>query len=166
MAKTKYTADQKATALATLKANGGNITYTASLLRIPRKTLSAWSAGNGLTEVPEGLVEEKASELADKLDHIASMLAQELTNKEKIAKASLKDIGVTLGITIDKRNLLRHQPTSITAKLDANRNHYELMVTHLVQEAKRKGLEVSREEAVAALRIHHPDIDQHLEGVH
>src|SRR5690349_9138116 len=102
----KYSRQTKATALATLKANGGNVTLTAKLLQIPRKTLEAWSKGEGmkLEAVPQEMIEEKASELADRLDVIAGLLTREMTNPEKIARASLKDVSIALGVTIDKRN--------------------------------------------------------------
>jgi hypothetical protein len=165
MARTKYTAEQKAEALATLKANGGNVQYTASLLRIPRKTLEAWSKGDGLKlePIPDGMIEQKSDELADRLDHIASLLTKEMTNPEKIAKASLKDVGVTLGITIDKRNLLRHQPTSITAKHDLGlKAKYERAVDAFVKHSEQGGFPVDRAEAIDLLAINLSDIKEIL----
>ena len=144
MSKSKFTPEFKATALATLQANGGNVSRTASLLNLPRKTLESWSKGLGMkaAPIPEGLIEQKASELADNLDKVAALLVNEMNNPEKIAKASLQDVGIALGIAIDKRNLLRHLPTSISERVEVNRrSQYESAVTRFIAECKKRGAE-------------------------
>ena len=157
----KYSADEKATALATLQANAGNVKTTASLLGIPRKTLESWSKGGGMKTVPilEGMIEEKAGVLADKLDHIADLLTKELSNPEKIQKASLKDVGITLGIAIDKRNLLRHQPTSISARVGNGdtKQQYERMVAYLMEQSAKNGEPIDRKEAIELMTLNLPD---------
>jgi hypothetical protein len=156
----KYSADEKATALATLQANGGNVQLTASLLRIPRKTLESWSKGGGMknTPIPEGLVEEKSNLLAEGLDKVATLLVGELSNPDKVAKASLKDIAISLGIAVDKRNLLRHQPTSITARLDNNlKTQYERMLTKLIEGSASNGTPIDRAEGIDLMMLHLPD---------
>jgi hypothetical protein len=156
----KYSADEKATALATLQANGGNVKVTASLLRIPRKTLESWSKGGGqkMAPIPQGMIEEKASVLADNLYIVATLLVGEMSNPEKIAKASLKDLAIASGISIDKHNLLRHQPTSITARVGSGtKDQYERMLKHLMDVAAKNGSPVERAEAIELMMLNLPD---------
>jgi len=156
----KYSADEKATALATLQANGGNVKVTASLLRIPRKTLESWSKGGGMKNepIPEGLVEEKSHLLAEGLDKVATLLVGELSNPEKVAKASLKDIAISLGIAVDKRNLLRHQPTSISARMDTNQKAaYERMLAKLIESSVTHGTPIDRAEGIELMTLQLPD---------
>ncbi len=162
----KYSRETKATALATLKANGGNVTLTSRLLQIPRKTLEAWSKGEGMKmeSVPQEMIEEKANQLADRLDEIADLLAAEMKNPEKIKKASLKDVSIALGVTIDKRNLLRHQPTSITQRTESRTTtkRYEAAVTKMIEEAAKKDFVIDREEAIGLLESQIPDIREYV----
>lgn len=156
----KYSADEKATALATLQANGGNVKVTASLLGIPRKTLESWSKGGGMknTPIPEGMVEEKSNLLAGELDKVAALLVGELTNPEKVAKASLKDVAISLGIAVDKRNLLRHQPTSISARLDTNQKAvYERMIAKMIDASIKNETPIDRAEAIELMTVQLPD---------
>ena len=157
----KYSADEKATALATLQANGGNVKVTASLLQIPRKTLESWSKGGGMKTVPipEGMIEEKAGVLADNLYTVATLLVGEMSNPEKIAKASMKDLAIAAGISIDKHNLLRHQPTSISARVGSGntKEQYERMLKHLMDGAEKNGSPIDRAEAIELMSLNLPD---------
>jgi len=162
----KFTDEDKAKALVALAANNQNVSKTAKLLGIPRKTLSEWANGNHVASVTPEMLEKNASTLADKFEHIAEVLTGAMLDPVKIAKASLKDVSVSAGIAVDKRNLLRSLPTSISAKVDNNlKTQYERCVTQLIDEAAKKGVTVERNEAVGLLEVHIPDIREVI-GVH
>jgi|ERR1044072_2779859 hypothetical protein len=156
----KYSADEKATALAALRANGGNVQKTSDVIGIPRKTLENWAKGGGMkmTPIPEGLIEEKSSLLAGELDKVAALLVGELSNPDKVAKASLVAVATSLGIVVDKRNLLRHQPTSISARMDTNlKSQYERMLAKLIEGSAANGTPIDRAEGIDLMTLHLPD---------
>jgi transposase-like protein len=113
----RYTDNDRASALAALAANAGNLTHTARQLGIPKRTLSQWAAGSRHPEATQA-AEGKKGELADGLEEVAWKLANVIP--EKLAGASLKDTAVALGIVIDKMRLLREQPTAISKTESGN----------------------------------------------
>jgi transposase-like protein len=116
-----YTEQFRAEALVALEANGGNILQTATELGIGQATLSSW-----LTEIRD--IKEDSSDLA-----IASAELIPSTREEFVAELkevrnrtlrhlsnTLEDLkpreaAVTLGILIDKTELLEGNATSRTA---------------------------------------------------
>lgn len=108
--KRRYSDDERAAAVAAVAANGGNVERTAELLGIPESTLRQWVKGD---RHPEAAVmsDGKKGELADRLEAIAWKLADAIPGK--IPATGLQQLATTLGIVVDKMQLLRNRPTTI-----------------------------------------------------
>ena len=109
--------DEKALALAALKANADNVSETSRDTGISRRTIARWANGEDINDSVGGKAQRKVKELDDKLEQLAHKILD--TCEEKIEKASLKDSMVSAGIAIDKKLLLRGQANSITSHLRA-----------------------------------------------
>ena len=109
MSKRRYSDEERASALAALAANAGNIKRTADLLGIPQTTLRHWSDGDRHPESAQ-MGDQKKGELADKLETVAHKLVDAMP--KKIAKAPLNQVAVSMGIAIEKMRLLRNETTS------------------------------------------------------
>lgn len=134
MARREYSDEDKATALAALNANGGNVHRTAKDLGIPRATLARWSQGVAINSNVSNLEQHKKRVLADELEEIAQQLAGALAGK--MAEASLQQTATSLGIVIDKMQLLRGKPTAINEEVTDARDR----LAHLVNRfAARSG---------------------------
>ena len=121
MARRQYSDADKASALAALDANGGNVARTARELSIPRQTLDSWTNERGINhDVPE-LRQEKRGELAEQLEAIAYTLAGDLVKQDKRELATLQQIATSLGIVVDKMQLLRGKPTAINEEVSDSR---------------------------------------------
>ena len=109
MSKRSYSDNQKAAALLTLETNGGNVARTARETGIPRKTIEEWSKGQGVTnDVAEIRRENRPDLLALLKDELYAVM--ELM-PEKRANADYKDLARTMGILVDKIQLLAGEPT-------------------------------------------------------
>ncbi len=104
MAKRIYSDQQRAEALAALDANAGDVSTTAKQLAIPRKTLENWSKGHVNGDVAK-IGHEIRQTLAERLESVAHQLLDEIP--KKLEKATLVQIGTTLGIAVDKMQVLR-----------------------------------------------------------
>lgn len=104
--------DEKANALAALAANGGNVAATAKQLGIPRITLTHWANGDHVSNDVSKNGQVKKVLLADRLEALAIKLVDAASGK--ITDANLKDTLVSLGVAVDKMQLLRNRPTEIT----------------------------------------------------
>ncbi len=111
MTKRSYSDEEKASALAALVANGGNAKLTAQQTGVPRATLQRWASGEGVHPCVPGIGHQKKQDLADRLEDLAHRLVDAIP--EKVSQADLKQLGICLGIAVDKMRLLREQPTSI-----------------------------------------------------
>lgn len=115
--KRQYTEDDKATALVLYEANGKNALRTARELEIPEPTLRKWVKGEGVTNGVVQKKDQKRVDLSAGLEEVARKLIRAMP--EKIADATLQQIATSLGITIDKMQLLRGEPTaSDTLKIE------------------------------------------------
>lgn len=110
MPRRQYTDADRAAALAVLDLHAGDVGKAARLLGIPRKTLEGWARGR--TEVPAELRRQKRAELAVQLEAIAHLILDLVS--ERLPTASVPQLFTGLGITIDKMQLLKRQPTAIT----------------------------------------------------
>src|SRR5262245_22704643 len=110
MAKRNYTHHERVSALATLAANGGNVTRTAESLGIPRVTLSQWAHGTRRPEVLE-TAEATKEALRDLLERAARVLIGVALDKAE--ELSGKDAMIAVGIAVDKMQLLAGRPTAI-----------------------------------------------------
>lgn len=108
----RYTEEERAVALAALDAHEGNVLKAAAFCKIPRKTLENWRDGGAVNEAVAELRHIKKGELADRLEALAHLLVDAMP--EKLAEATLKDAAVALGVSVDKMQLLRNKPTTIT----------------------------------------------------
>jgi hypothetical protein len=108
----QYTDEDRYIALAAVDLNGGNVYRTAVALDMPAKTLDDWVKAR-LKRMEERSVEfakgrnEKRGDLAAKLEDVAHTIVEAMPGK--VAKATLSQSAVALGITIDKVRLLRGQ---------------------------------------------------------
>lgn len=117
MRKRQYSDDDKATALAALDANEGNVKRTATQLEMPHKTLDDWAQGRKQNPAVAELRNRKKGTLAEKFDNLAHSLVDAMP--AKIAKATLSQCAVTAGIAVDKGMRLRQEegPTSDLCRL-------------------------------------------------
>lgn len=117
---TDYSAERKAEVILLIKATN-NITQVSRQTGIPRKTLYSWLE----QEHRYGeIVTRKQGPLADKLENIAHLSADLLTDG-RLADASVRELLGAIHITVPAMQLLRGEPTSITANVDRQ----ELSVT-------------------------------------
>ena len=107
MGKRTYSDTEKATALAMLDANGGNLSRTQRETSVPRSTLREWRDGRHHGEVAD-IRQEKRVELADLLEEKVLAMLGGIT-KAKIQKTGVKDLMTAVGIGTDKILALRGQ---------------------------------------------------------
>ncbi len=109
MPKRSYTDEEKATALAMLDANDGNLSRTSRETTVPITTLKGWRDGRGTNGAVSQLRQVKKLELADLFEnHIRAGMP---LAEGKIKDASYRDTMTGMGIAADKMALLRgNQP--------------------------------------------------------
>lgn len=108
--KRRYSDEERAAALAALTANGGNQELTSRQLGIPRHTLRHWYYGERHPEA-RARAEGKTDELANELEEAAFKILSFMP--ARMESASLQQLAVCLGITVDKMQILRNRPTTI-----------------------------------------------------
>ncbi len=110
----KYSDRQRAEALAMYDACG-NLQQVQETLGIPDSTLSNWVNGkHGMNEDIPDLRNFKKLQLADKLEAIAHQCAGLLP--ERLPDANVREIVGAMAQSIEKGQLLRGDPTSISAR--------------------------------------------------
>ena len=108
----QYTDEDRYIALAAVDLNGGNVYRTAVALNIPAKTLDDWVKARikrmetRAEEFAKGR-NEKRGDLAAKLEDVAHTIVEAMPSK--VAKATLSQSAVAVGIAIDKVRVLRSQ---------------------------------------------------------
>jgi len=124
--KREFTDDEVASALATLRANGGNAKKTATQLGISRTTLRGWAGRQHPTngsakQVDAPAVEEKALTLANRFDAITDkIVAKVLAGLDTVEVTNASDVRQLLiggGITTEKASFARGGPTTRTESL-------------------------------------------------
>lgn len=131
MARRNYSDEEKQNALAALDANGGDISLTARQLDIPRKTLGEWAKGHNIHPDVAEVCQERKVALSDQLEAVAFQLAEAIPGK--IGKASLQQVAVALGITVEKMLLLRESKPNETTLTDEQRLQRLLELVERVQ---------------------------------
>lgn len=116
-----YSAERKAEVLALITAHGGNVAQVANLTGIAHQTIRRWVAA---ADRYSTLQTEKQIDLAQKLENNAHKLANSI-GEHDLSIVPLASKATALGIMVDKMQLLRGEPTSITANVDRQ----ELSVT-------------------------------------
>lgn len=115
MERRRYSDVDKATALAVLDANGGNMKKTATQIGIPLSTLKEWRDGRVNDDVAE-LRNVKRDEISTRLKEIVHLLIDAIPGK--IPEASLQQITTSIGIAVDKAQLLEGSATERTEVID------------------------------------------------
>lgn len=113
--KRRYSDEEKAQALAILDACGGDVSKAARQAGVPRKTLGEWANGRAVVSVVAEIRQEKKAELSERLAEVAHKLVDAIPGK--VSDATLQQVATSLGITIDKMQLLKGEPTAINANL-------------------------------------------------
>src|SRR5688500_10613116 len=106
----QYSDEDRYVALAAVDLNGGNVYRTAKALDMRAKTLDDWEKGRQKRmEERSGEFaknrKEKRGDLAAKLEDVAHTIVESMPSK--VAKATLSQSAVALGIAIDKVRILR-----------------------------------------------------------
>jgi transposase-like protein len=116
--KRQYTEAEKATALAALAANDGNVKRTARELGIPGPTLDDWRRGEGITV---GVLEKqttRAEALDTLFERVARLYLGQALRTEIVARSSGRDAVGAAAIALDKLRLLRGEATQIHDTID------------------------------------------------
>lgn len=161
--KAQYSEDDKAAALAALAANGDNISRTARQLKIPAATLRKWRAGYVHPAVTQKC-EVKKKELAEKLEEVAHALTGNLLTRaesELSVMVPMKDVATSLGIVVDKMQLLKGKPTTINETQD-RRAEYEALVERILKRAKGRGENPTRADVVGMIVERKPEAKEYL----
>ena len=109
-----YTDEQRADALAVLKSNGGNLSQTERETGIPKGTLRYWRE-NSSNAAPIELQTQKTESLRGELESVAYRLVRKLSERLNDTDAGVQQLATSLGIVIDKLQLLEGKPTERTA---------------------------------------------------
>lgn len=140
MSKRQYSDNDKALALATLDANGGNVQQTAKALKIPESTLTDWANNRGVNPEVTEIRDQKKAELAEKLENVAHALTDNIlirAESELSVLVPMKDIATSLGIIVDKMQLLKGAPTAISKDVSERTNEERAArILELVRPAK------------------------------
>lgn len=92
----------KDAALAALKANGWVVRRTAKEIGIPETTLRRWAKEAGGPKKDDGLQGITDAQLALHLRRLAERIIYVLLKENKIENAGPRDLGILLGIVLDK----------------------------------------------------------------
>lgn len=141
----RYSDEFRASALAALEANGGNVARTAKALDIPVKTLELWSKGQN--PVSAELCQQKKR---DVMDGIESLLWKFIGVEFDFKEMNLKDFGIAFGITVDKYLAMKGMPNVIQQNINTRPN---IIDPSKMTPAQRKALavfldELNRDQAV------------------
>lgn len=126
-----YSEGFKASIIAAVEANNGNVSATAKLFNISRDTVYYWwrrSARYCEIQAPSSI------SLADKLENIAHSTADSIAEHD-LSIVTLADKGRLLGVVVPQMQLLRGLPTAITADLERTE------LTVILQSSLSAGLE-------------------------
>ena len=107
--KRRYSDEDKATALTVLAANNGDLRKTSRDTGVPFSTLRKWANNQGVNQsvITKGITKKK--ELSAELEDLAYKIVGVMP--DKLDSASLQQLATSLGITIDKMQLLQGKPT-------------------------------------------------------
>lgn len=107
-----YTEEEKASALAVLKVNGGNVAKTADVLGIPRTTLISWrDSVRKLSPATKELRAEKNEAIAARFEALVDQLLGVV--EVKADDMNGRDAMLAAGVATDKMRLLRDETTEI-----------------------------------------------------
>lgn len=109
----RYSDAVRTSAVLMLEAAGypnvvGSLSRVAERTRIPARTLSRWFNGEN-NPPPDELVTEKRFDVIQALKGEVAAALKEMDNAR--SEASYRDLGVVIGILLDKQQLLEGKPT-------------------------------------------------------
>jgi hypothetical protein len=110
--KRQYSDDTKASVLATLKANDGNVAKTAREAEVPRQTIESWKNGIGINDDVLNIQHVKKEDLKDLHKLIAVKSLGLLQNK--LGDCSAQQLSTIAAISTDKMLVLSGEANSIT----------------------------------------------------
>jgi transposase-like protein len=154
-----YTPEQRAEALVTLEANGGNILQTATQLGIGEATLHRWisessNTGDNKSDIAiaaEEIIPATRETFISELKTLRNKVLRHLDGIVEDLKA--REAAITLGILIDKTELLEGNATSRTAVV-GNGETVDEAITRLSSELESR-----------PSRIEIPEVASSPEGV-
>lgn len=120
-----YPAELKASIIAAIENNGYNVAATAKLFCLPEDTVRYWWHNSERFREVQGT---SVLGLADKLEVIAHTNADSLAAHD-LSLVPYSDKARALGVIIDKMQLLRGEPTSITTNIERQE------ITHILQQS-------------------------------
>lgn len=127
-----WTDTEKEHAIAVYTTNG-NLSKTSRETGVPISTLRGWLAEVPPAKVQEAREDAQASFVKEAWKAVIAY-AQHLTSEEVIKKTAAVPSATTIGILIDKIQLVTGQPTGIS-RLDGQvTNRHEYDITHKVEE--------------------------------
>ncbi len=143
--KRRYSDDERAGTLAALDANRGNALQTSKQLGIPRTTIKRWVA-EGVNPDVTVLRHEKRRELSEKLEDIAHALSDNILKRAQTTdeEIPLKDFATSLGIVIDKMQVLRGMPSAPPQPVEPD---VEAVSREFQEKARARGYDITLEEA-------------------
>jgi transposase-like protein len=144
VSKRQYSEDDKASVLALLEVNGGNITQTANELQVPASTIRQWRDGGGVNGAVTQKRDLKKGTLADKLEAVAHKLVAAMEGK--IDDATLQQVTTSLGIAVDKMQLLRNKPTEIVDDASLTDEERANRVVALLERARARRARASADD--------------------
>lgn len=114
-----YTSDDRAAGIAALQSNGGNLRRTARETGISDATLRRWRDETDARKdaALDARLPEARATLSDRLRQFVD--AALTVAPGKLHDANLRDVFTSVGIAIDKLQLLDGKPTSIDEVRDA-----------------------------------------------
>jgi transposase-like protein len=111
-ARSGYSREVKATTLAALAVNSGNVNLTARQMGLPRRTVNAWALGRGISPAVIAKKEALQKPLADLLEDLARKVCEELMRPERIKNATFMELLRAMDMATDKWLLLSGDPVT------------------------------------------------------
>lgn len=134
MGKRQYSDNDKATALALLDANEGNVLRTSKQLKIPHKTLDEWAKGRNQHPVVADLRIDKKQELHSLFEEVARLYLGQAAQEDTIKKTNGRDSVIAAATAVDKMRLLTEQATSISK--DVSEHSHEERANRILELVK------------------------------
>lgn len=146
MAKGDYTGEFRAKVLAHLEANRGNVARTARAFGISTRVVARWR--DKYNDDPENdsrrgreareLLPQERAELSERLEQFVHEALD--STEKKIAAANLQQLFVAIGISLDKMQLLKGRPTSISRSETVKQEINKVAAQEAVKVLQQKGL--------------------------
>lgn len=111
-----YSPEFKADAISLVQANGGNVSKTAKDLGLTESTIRYWIEQE--TQAQREIREGRKGELAEQFEHVSRVYIDRALEPDAIQKTSGYYAVIAASDAMKSAQLLRGQPTSITASIE------------------------------------------------